>query len=378
MKVYFDNAATTKLREEVIEVMMEAMNSSYGNPSSSHSFGRTSRALIESSRKEIAKHLNVNPQEIVFTSCGTESNNSILRSAIDFLDVKTIITSKIEHYAILNVVDFLKTKKIRVEYVNIDDDGNIDLEHLRSLAKIDDSKKIVSLMYVNNEIGNILDLAEVSQICQENSVLFHTDAVQAIGHFKIDLKQIKIDFLSASAHKFHGPKGVGFSYIRKNVLSEAFILGGQQERGLRAGTEAVHNIVGMSKALSISYNNLEKEFIHIKELKSYFVSKLKRIFPNTFFNGNSDNSIKNSYLIINVALPISSSKIDLLNFQLDLKGIACSKGSACQSGAALGSHVIKNIESKSNWPSLRFSFSSYNTFKEIDYLMETLRSFEKI
>ncbi len=378
MKVYFDNAATTKLREEVIEVMMEAMNSSYGNPSSSHSFGRTSRALIESSRKEIAKHLNVNPQEIVFTSCGTESNNSILRSAIDFLDVKTIITSKIEHYAILNVVDFLKTKKIRVEYVNIDDDGNIDLEHLRSLAKIDDSKKIISLMYVNNEIGNILDLAEVSQICQENSVLFHTDAVQAIGHFKIDLKQIKIDFLSASAHKFHGPKGVGFSYIRKNVLSEAFILGGQQERGLRAGTEAVHNIVGMSKALSISYNNLEKEFIYIKELKSYFVSKLKSIFPNTFFNGNSDNSIKNSYLIINVALPISSSKIDLLNFQLDLKGIACSKGSACQSGAALGSHVIKNIESKSNWPSLRFSFSSYNTFKEIDYLMETLRSFEKI
>ncbi len=378
MKVYFDNAATTKLRKEVIEVMMEAMNSSYGNPSSSHSFGRTSRALIESSRKEIAKHLNVNAEEIVFTSCGTESNNSILRSAIDFLDVKTIITSKIEHYAILNVVDFLKTKKIRVEYVNIDDDGNIDLEHLRSLAKIDDSKKIVSLMYVNNEIGNILDIAEVSQICQENSVLFHTDAVQAIGHFKIDLKQIKIDFLSASAHKFHGPKGVGFSYIRKNVLSEAFILGGQQERGLRAGTEAVHNIVGMSKALSISYNNLEKEFIHIKELKSYFVSKLKSVFPNTFFNGNSDNLIKNSYLIINVALPISSSKIDLLNFQLDLKGIACSKGSACQSGAALGSHVIKNIESKSNWPSLRFSFSSYNTFKEIDYLMEILRSFEKI
>jgi len=378
MKVYFDNAATTPIRKEVIREMNHLMLNTYGNPSSTHSYGRTAKTLIENSRKEIANHLNANPQEIIFTSGGTESDNMILRSAVEYLNITTIITSKIEHHAILNVVNFLSTKNIKIKYVDLNHNGTINLVHLKSLLIEDESEKLVSLMHVNNEIGSILDIRNVSKICQETSALFHTDAVQSIGRYSFDLEKKPIDFLSASAHKFHGPKGIGFSYVRKNSGLKSFIIGGEQERGLRAGTESVYSIVGMCKALSIAYSNLENETNYIKNLKNHFVSDLRGLFPEIYFNGDSDGLDKNAYTIVNVSLPIVSEKIDLLNFHLDLKGIACSKGSACQSGSSQGSHVLNEIKIKNkNWPSLRFSFSIYNSIQEIDYVIKTLESFVK-
>ena len=343
MKVYFDNAATTPLRKEIITSMTDLMNQSYGNPSSTHTFGRKAKTVLENSRREIANHFNVSSKEIIFTSGGTESDNMILRSAVESYGIETIVTSKIEHHAVLNVVEYLSTKNIKIEYVEINQDGSININNLESILESDNSKKLVSLMHVNNEIGNILDLQNVSKICKKNSCLFHTDAVQSVGHYEIDLNKIPVDFLSASAHKFHGPKGIGFSFIRNTSKLKPFIIGGGQEWGVRAGTESVCNVVGMSKALTIAYENLEIESKHIKNIKLYFVKKLKELFPDVIFNGNSQGFDKNTYTIVNVAIPIIPHKIDLLNFHLDLKGIACSKGSACQSGSSSGSHVISHL-----------------------------------
>ena len=377
MKVYFDNAATTPLRKEIITSMTDLMNQSYGNPSSTHTFGRKAKTVLENSRREIANHFNVSSKEIIFTSGGTESDNMILRSAVESYGIETIVTSKIEHHAVLNVVEYLSTKNIKIEYVEINQDGSININNLESILESDNSKKLVSLMHVNNEIGNILDLQNVSKICKKNSCLFHTDAVQSVGHYEIDLNKIPVDFLSASAHKFHGPKGIGFSFIRNTSKLKPFIIGGGQEWGARAGTESVYNVVGMSTALTIAYENLEIESKHIKNIKLYFVKKLKELFPDVVFNGNSQGFDKNTYTIVNVALPIIPHKIDLLNFHLDLKGIACSKGSACQSGSSSGSHVINHLRKNNKWPSLRFSFSIFNSIDEVDYLMKTLKSFVK-
>ncbi|MFL2599815.1 MAG: cysteine desulfurase family protein [Flavobacteriaceae bacterium] len=377
MKVYFDNAATTPLRKEIITSMTDLMNQSYGNPSSTHTFGRKAKTVLENSRREIANHFNVSSKEIIFTSGGTESDNMILRSAVETYGIETIVTSKIEHHAVLNVVEYLSTKNIKIEYVKINQDGSININNLESILESDNSKKLVSLMHVNNEIGNILDLQNVSKICKKNSCLFHTDAVQSVGHYEIDLNKIPVDFLSASAHKFHGPKGIGFSFIRNTSKLKPFIIGGGQEWGARAGTESVYNVVGMSTALTIAYENLEIESKHIKNIKLYFVKKLKELFPDVIFNGNSQGFDKNTYTIVNVAIPIIPHKIDLLNFHLDLKGIACSKGSACQSGSSTGSHVINHLRKNNKWPSLRFSFSIFNSIDEVDYLMKTLKSFVK-
>ena len=377
MKVYFDNAATTPLRKEIITSMTDLMNQSYGNPSSTHTFGRKAKTVLENSRREIANHFNVSSKEIIFTSGGTESDNMILRSAVETYGIETIVTSKIEHHAVLNVVEYLSTKNIKIEYVEINQDGSININNLESILESDNSKKLVSLMHVNNEIGNILDLQNVSKICKKNSCLFHTDAVQSVGHYEIDLNKIPVDFLSASAHKFHGPKGIGFSFIRNTSKLKPFIIGGGQEWGARAGTESVYNVVGMSTALTIAYENLEIESKHIKNIKLYFVKKLKELFPDVIFNGNSQGFDKNTYTIVNVAIPIIPHKIDLLNFHLDLKGIACSKGSACQSGSSSGSHVINHLRKNNKWPSLRFSFSIFNSIDEVDYLMKTLKSFVK-
>ena len=377
MSIYFDNAATSPLRKEVIESINEVLLETYGNPSSNHSFGRKAKTLIENSRKIISSELNASPQEIIFTSGGTESDNMLLRSAVEDLDVKTIISTKIEHHAILHALDYLEKKNISIVYLPVDKNGEFKYKDLENALSFDDSKKLVSLMHVNNEIGNMIDLEYVSKICQSKGVLLHTDAVQSIGHFKIDLTKIKVDFLSAAAHKFHGPKGVGFSYVRKNSGLNPFILGGSQERGLRAGTESVHNIVGMSKALELAYKNLEEESKYVKDLKKYAISKINKFLPESHFNGNCDKDDKSSYNLINVNLPVSPDKKDLLDFQLDLKGIACSKGSACQSGSAKGSHVLDLVvptEIK-NRPSLRFSFSSFNNKKEIDFLIQTIREF---
>ncbi len=379
MEVYFDNAATTPMRAEVISAMHEVMQTAYGNPSSTHGFGRAAKALLENARKSIAAHFNASAQEIIFTSGGTESDNMILRCAVKDLGVTTIISSPLEHHAILHALDQLEAEGVTVHYVDHDADGELNYEHLETLLAQDTTKKLVTLMYVNNEIGNLLDVGRVGALCKEHSAFFHSDTVQSVGHFKMDMQELTMDFFSAAAHKFHGPKGVGFSFVRKQTQIKPFILGGAQERGLRAGTESVHNVVGMQKALDIAYAQLEEERSHILQLKSRFITELKALFPDVQFNGKCSNMDASTYTVVNVGLPVPEDKAGLLDFHLDLKGVACSKGSACQSGSGKGSHVIGALQQKgsSDLPALRFSFSGFNTEAEVAYVMEVLREFKE-
>ena len=377
-KVYFDSAATTQLREEVINCITEVLKTEYGNPSSSHSYGRSSKSLLESARKDIAKFLNVSASEIIFTSGGTEADNLILISAVRDLGVTRIISSKIEHHAILHTLEWLeKEYNTKIDFVKLDECGGVNLQDLESLLSTSSKKTLVSLMHVNNEVGNLLDLNAVAQLCKKHNALFHSDTVQSVGHFELDFSEIPIDFAAAAAHKFHGPKGAGFAFIRKNSGLRSLIHGGEQERGLRAGTEAVYAIAGMAEALKISYQNLEKERAYITEFKSYFKEQLSANIPGVKFNGSCDDDERSTYTLLNVCLPISAEKAMLLLFQLDLKGIACSKGSACQSGAEGGSHVLNAILSEEDLqkPSLRFSFSSFNTKEEVDYVVDVLKEF---
>ena len=376
MNIYFDNAATTRVRDEVISEISDILKDCFGNPSSTHSFGRSAKSYIESSRKKIAEILNCETSEIIFNSGGTESDNSLLRCSIKDLGIKQIISSRIEHHAITHTLDELEKEGVLVNYVNINDKGEIDYTHLEELLGKNDDLKLVTLMYINNEIGNILDVSKVSDLCKKNNSLFHTDAVQAVGHYEIDLKETQVDFLSAAGHKFHGPKGVGFSFIRKTSRLSPFICGGPQERGLRAGTESVHNIVGMTKALEISYDKIKQESEYIRSIKEYAINKLQSILPKVHFNGLSGNLDKSTYTILNVCFPLDSEKTSMLDFHLDLNGIACSKGSACQSGSSSGSHVLNEIQTDElkKYPSVRFSFSHYNTKKEVDYLIETIKN----
>ncbi|WP_142785664.1 cysteine desulfurase family protein [Changchengzhania lutea] len=373
--LYFDNAATTQLRDEVIESMLDVLKNNYGNASSSHSFGRSSKALIEKSRKSIASFLNVSAGEIVFTSGGTEADNLVIKSAVVDLKVTHIITSKIEHHAVLHTTDWLHENcQVKVSYVDLDKDGHIDYIHLEQLLQTD-KKTLVSLMHINNEIGNILDIKRVANLCKKHQALFHSDAVQSIGHYDLDLQDIQVDFMAASAHKFHGPKGAGFAFIRKNSGLKPLICGGEQERGLRAGTESVHNIVAIEHALKMAMTNLETEFAYVKALKTYFIKQMHIHIPDAVFNGSSGDIEKSTYTLVNVCLPVPSEKAAMLLFQLDLKGIACSKGSACQSGSTKGSHVLNEVLSAEHLlkPSIRFSFSIYNTKGEIDYVIKTLK-----
>lgn len=379
-KIYLDNAATTKVREEVLEVLGASIREHYGNPSSTHSFGRSSRTLIEKARKTIAGYLNASPSEIIFTSGGTEADNMVLRGAVRDLGVKTIITAKTEHHAVLHTAEQLqKEYGIAVKFVVLDPDGTPNNEHLEWLLQGDDTKKLVSLMHVNNEIGNKIDIDEVARICKENNALFHSDAVQSIGHWEWDTQKTAVDFLAAAAHKFHGPKGVGFAYVRKKTGLHPLIFGGEQERGYRAGTESVHNIVGMEEAVIRAYENLEKEREYIKGLKTYFMQQLREKIPGVEFNGSCADENKSTYTLVNVRLPFSKDKAQMLLFHLDLKGIACSEGSACQSGSLSGSHVLNAVlsEDKLQKPSLRFSFSGYNTKEELDYVVTVLRDFNE-
>lgn len=378
-EVYLDSAATTQMRDEVIDRMTKVMKYNFGNASSSHHYGRSSKALIENSRKIIASYFNVSASEIFFTSGGTEVDNLVLRSAVRDLGVTQIITSKLEHHAILHTVDELvKEYGISVKFVNLEPDGHINYNHLEELFDSSE-KQLVSLMYVNNEIGNKLDIKKVANLCKANKVLFHSDTVQAIGYYKLDLKDIPLDYLAASAHKFHGPKGVGFAFIRKHSGLKASIFGGEQERGLRPGTESIHNIAGMEEALKLAYDNLEQERHHILNLKQYLIDELKANFPGVLFNGGCEDFERSTYKLINVCLPITPEKGSLLQFQLDLKGIACSKGSACQSGSNQGSHVLTEILTPEQLakPSVRFSFSKFNTKEEIDYVIDVLKEFIK-
>ena len=377
-KVYFDSAATTQLREEVINCITEVLRTEYGNPSSTHSYGRSSKSLLESARKDIAKFLNVSASEIIFTSGGTEADNLILISAVRDLGVKRIISSKIEHHAILHTLDWLeKEYKTQVDYVKLDDCGQVDHKNLESLLEASSEKTLVSLMHVNNEVGNVLDLKEVALLCKKHNALFHSDTVQSVGHFELDFSEIPIDFAAAAAHKFHGPKGAGFVFIRKHSGLKSLIHGGEQERGMRAGTEAVYAIAGMAEALKISYQNLEEEKKYITELKNYFKEQLSLNIPGVKFNGSCGDNERSTYTLLNVCLPISAEKAMLLLFQLDLNGIACSKGSACQSGAEGGSHVLRAFLSEEDFkkPSIRFSFSSFNKKEEVDYVVGVLKEF---
>ncbi len=377
MNVYFDNASTTKIREEVVSEISSILKNCFGNPSSSHSFGRSAKSYIETSRKTIANILNCEPKEIIFNSGGTESDNSILKSAVKDLKVKHIISSRIEHHAVTHTLDELELLGTNIHYVKLNENGNIDFENLENLLNVDNEPKLVTLMYINNEIGNILDINRVSNLCQKYNVYFHSDAVQAVGHYKIDLSSLKIDFLSSAAHKFHGPKGVGFTYINKSTKIKSFISGGPQERGMRAGTESVHNIVGMTKALAIADQNMEKEAEYVRSIKIKMIDGLKSLFPDIHFNGDSGDIDKSTYTILNVCFPILNEKASMLDFHLDLKGIACSKGSACQSGSSQGSHVLNEIQSndQKKFPSVRFSFSHNNKMDDVDYLIETLKEF---
>lgn len=377
-KVYLDNAATTRVRENVIEKMHTALSNFYGNPSSTHSFGRSAKTAIETARKTIAKYMNAHPSEIIFTSGGTEADNMILRSAVRDLGVKTIITSKTEHHAVLHTAEDLKKEwGIDLQFVNIDEFGNPELSHLEALLKKDDTKKLVSLMHINNEIGNKIDINAVCELCREFDALFHSDTVQSLGHYAFDVKTTPVDFMTAAAHKFHGPKGVGFAYIKRNSGLKPMISGGSQERGFRAGTESFHNIVGLEEAFVAAYDNLEEEMAYVSGLKSYFIHKIKKEIQTVKFNGHSGNLEKSTYTLVNVRLPIDPQKALMLLFHLDIKGIACSKGSACQSGSNTGSHVLSEILSDEDLkkPSLRFSFSKYNTKEELDYTIGVLKEF---
>ncbi|MFV5695836.1 cysteine desulfurase family protein [Flavobacterium sp. LB3P122] len=371
-KVYLDNASTTAIRPEVIQEMTKVMAEDYGNPSSTHSFGRNAKSILELSRKSIAKQLNGTAQEIIFTSCGTEANNWILRSAVKDLKVERIITSKIEHHAVLYSILVLQSEYgIQVDYVAVKPNGEIDITDLVELLS-QEKKTLVSLMHVNNETGTILDLDKVGLICQEHNVLFHSDTVQSVGKTAIDLQDMPINFIVASAHKFHGPKGVGFAFIRKNSGLQPLFFGGEQEKGLRAGTEALHQIAGMAKALELSYANLETERNQISELKNYLITQLEIEFPTFVINGSVDGF----YNILNVLLPFSEDKTAMILFHLDMKGIAVSRGSACQSGSIKPSHVLAEMLSNEDLkkPSLRISLSHYNTKEDINLLIEALKS----
>ena len=372
MKVYFDNATTTPMLPEVIETIYQSMKTTFGNPSSTHSFGRKSRTLVETVRRNIAKYFNAAPNEIVFTAGGSEADNMILQNAVVHLGVKTIVSSRVEHPAILHTLAVLeKDFDLSVKHVKFTTDGGIDYTDLALLLKESADKTLVSLMHVNNETGRLLDLQKVSDLCQEYHAYFHSDTVQSVGKFRIDLEQTPLDFFAASAHKFHGPKGVGFAYFKKGTAIKPLLHGGGQERGARAGTENIHSIIGMEKALQLAYDNLEKDRDYIQELKSYFILVLQKSFPKIRFNAASDDARKSSYIILNARFP---KEISMLLFHLDIKGIAVSGGSACQSGSNKGSHVLNSILSVEDTTksSLRFSFSKLNTKEEIDFVVHHL------
>jgi len=370
MRVYLDNAATTPLAPEVIEAMIPVMSASFGNPSSAHSFGRTAKALIENSRRTIAKSINCQPSEIIFTSGGTEADNMAIHSSVHLLGVTRIITSVIEHHAVGHtVVALAKDGNIKVDYVKIKKCGTIELQHLEELLSTGE-KTLVSLMHANNEIGTLLPLKEVSKLCKKYNAYFHSDTVQTMGHYAFDMQELEVDFITCAAHKFHGPKGIGFLYCSKNVKVNTLIHGGAQERGLRGGTENIYGIVGLAKAIELAFEDLESHQLHVQSLKTHMISELKKNIENVDFHG--DISPENSlYTVLNVCLP-RTEKAGMLLFTLDLKGVAASGGSACSSGAAKGSHVLEGINADHSRPNVRFSFSRYTTIEDVNYAIEQL------
>lgn len=372
-RIYLDNAATTPLAEEVIDAMVDVMKMNYGNPSSTHSLGQEAKILIENVRRQVADYLHVTPAEIVFTSCGTESNNMIIKSCVEHLRVERIITSPMEHKCVAEtVLDMKKRRGTEVVYLRPDRKGDFDLAQLEQIIKSSDKKTLVTLMHANNEIGNFLDIKKVALLCKENKVLFHSDTVQSMAHMEMNFAEIPLDFASCSAHKFHGPKGSGFAFIRKASGLKGIITGGPQERSLRAGTENVCGIVGLGKALELSLNHMEEYASHIKEIKKYTIERLTAEIEGVIFNGRSAEEDGSLYTLLSVLLPF---KDPLIGLKLDMKGIAISQGSACSSGAAKPSMVMIMVleeEEMENSTPLRVSFSHLTTKQEIDALIEAL------
>ncbi len=370
-RIYLDNAATTSLDPQLLEAMMTYMTTNFGNPSSIYSYGRESRLAIENARKTVAKILHANPAEIFFTSGGTESSNTAILSAVRDLGCKHIITSKIEHHATLHTVEYLlKNNEATVSYVTVLQDGQIDVAELeKSLAETKE-KCLVTLLHANNEIGTLIDLNIVGNICKKYNAVFHSDTVQTIAHFNFDLRNTPVDFITGSGHKFHGPKGVGILYVNENIKIKPFVHGGSQERDMRAGTENLYGIVGFAKALEIATANFEKESAYILSLKMYMAEQLKNQINNISFNG--DVFGKSLYTILSVNFP-RTEKSEMLLFNLDINNICASGGSACTSGADIGSHVIAAINNNPDLVTVRFSFCKHNTTEEIDLVIEKLK-----
>ena len=371
MKVYLDNAATTPIHPLVVEAMLPVLANQFGNPSSIHSYGREVRTVIEGARKKVAQLLNTSPSEIFFTSGGTEADNMAIRCCVHDLGVTHIITSSIEHHAVLHTAeDMEKRGLVKLSLVNVDKAGQVDFNHLERLLKVE-GKTLVSLMHANNEIGTMISIEQVGSLCRKYNAWFHSDTVQTLGHYVHDLAALPIDFITGSAHKFHGPKGVGFLYINNRVKIKPYITGGAQERNMRGGTENVYGIVGLAKSLEIAYEHIESDIKEISALKKYMMDELKASIPGVEFHGDQrpEHSL---YTVLNVCFP-PCENAEMLLFSLDIAGIACSAGSACSSGSNVGSHVLKGIGSDPNRPTIRFSFSRFNTKEEIDYCLEKVR-----
>ncbi len=375
MNIYLDNAATTPIDPKVVEAMIPVLQENYGNPSSIHTDGRIARSVIERSRKSIAAHFNASPAEFFFTSGGTEADNMILRCSVEDLGVKHIITSPLEHHAVLHTAEELAAENgIRLSLVRVCKKGKIDLDHLKELLDTDE-KTLVSLMHANNEIATRLPLKEVGEICKLHDALFHSDTVQTMGHYAFDFKELNIHFATCSAHKFHGPKGIGFLYMNSDIHIKPLITGGAQERNMRAGTENIYGIVGLAKALDIAYEDIEAHQEHIQGMKMYMIDRLKSEIEGVHFNGDSE-SIDSLYTVLNVCFP--STEIDeMFLYNLDIEGISVSGGSACSSGTNIGSHVLRSIQTEMDRPSVRFSFGRFNTKEEIDKCIAVLSKIYK-
>ena len=370
-RIYFDNAATTSLDPEVLEVMMPFLTEKFGNPSSIYSYGRESRLAIENARKTVAKILNAHPAEIFFTSGGTESSNTAIGAAVRDLGCKRIITSAIEHHATSHTVEAMKDRgEALLSFVKLLPNGHVDMDNLEQLLANSEEKCLVTLMHANNEIGNILDLNAVGEMCRKYDAIFHSDTVQTVGHFPFDLRNTPVHFITGAGHKFHGPKGVGILYINENVRIKPYINGGSQERNMRAGTENVYGIVGFAKALEMATAGFEKDSAYIDSLKRYMYDELKKNIPGVTFNG--DPLGKSLYTVLNVSFP-KTEKTEMMLFNLDINNICASGGSACTSGADAGSHVIRAINNNPEQAAVRFSFSKHNTKAEIDEVVEILK-----
>ena len=370
-RIYLDNAATTPLDTEVLAAMMPYLTTHYGNPSSIYSYGRESRLAIENSRKLVAKLLNAHPSEIFFTSGGTESSNMAINAAVRDLGCLHIITSPIEHHATLHTVEHLhQTGAVTLSFVKLLPNGHIDLDNLADLLATSTERCLVTLMHANNEIGNLLDIYAVGDLCKQYNAIFHCDTVQTVGHYPINLRHTPVHFITGAAHKFHGPKGVGILYINENVKIKPFLLGGSQERNMRAGTENLYGIVGFAKALEIASANYEADSTYIKSVKLYMMEQLQKHIPAVVFNGDVAGS--SLYTVLSISIP-KTEKSEMILFNLDIHNICASGGSACSSGSNVSSHVMQSINNDPNLVTIRFSFSKHNTYKEIDTVVRLLK-----